>query len=67
MNLLITNIGREELLRTALEKIAQLLATGLSMHSGRKVKKKSQGIEKFNYASDLVTLIFSELLNSWTV
>jgi hypothetical protein len=47
MNLLITNIGREELLRTALGKIVQLLATGLSMHSGRKVKKKSQGTDKF--------------------
>jgi hypothetical protein len=43
MNLLITSIGKEELLRTVLGKIVQLLAIGLSMHSGRKVKKKLQG------------------------
>jgi hypothetical protein len=47
MNLLITSIVKEELLRTALGKIVQLLAIGLSMHSGRKVKKKSQGTDNF--------------------
>jgi hypothetical protein len=43
MSLLITSIGKEELLRTVSGKIVQLLAIGLSMHSGRKVKKKLQG------------------------
>lgn len=43
MNLLITSTGKEKPLRTASGKIVQLLATGLNMHSGRKVKKKSKG------------------------
>jgi hypothetical protein len=49
MNLLITSIGKEELLRTVLGKTVQLLAIGLNMHSGRKVKKKLQGTESFKF------------------
>jgi deoxyxylulose-5-phosphate synthase len=49
MNLLITSIGKEELLRTVLGKTVLLLAIGLNMHSGRKVKKKLQGTESFKF------------------
>jgi hypothetical protein len=54
MNLLIISIGKEELLRTVLGKIVQLLAIGLSMHSGRKVKKKLQGTELFKLITYLM-------------
>lgn len=47
MNLLITSIVKEELLRTVLGKTVRLLAIGLNMHSGKKVKKKLQGTESF--------------------
>jgi len=47
MNLLITSIVKEELLRTVLGKTVRLLAIGLNMHSGRKVKKKLRGTESF--------------------
>jgi DNA-binding CsgD family transcriptional regulator len=47
MNLLITSTEKEELLRTASGRIVQLLAAGLNMHNGRKVKKKSKGTDCF--------------------
>jgi small nuclear ribonucleoprotein (snRNP)-like protein len=47
MKLMIKRIVKEEILRKVLGKKVRLLEIGLNMKSGRKVKKKLRGIDKF--------------------